>query len=183
MNETTSRIRPLAAADYPAFFAYLDEQLAENGKRGQPLFQPVSRDVVRFPAEKESTFVAGLGRALDQPGWRRAWLALDAGESILGHVDLRAHAESGIHHRALLGMGVARTHRRRGVARHLLDFVMQWMRQDTPLVWLDIEVMAGNAPALALYRKSGFEQLAQIEDMFRIDGRPEAVIRMARKIT
>ena len=173
-------IRPLEIADYPAFFAYLDAQMAINGKQGYPLFQPVSREVEAFPPEKQAAFVAGLGKALDQSGWRRAWVAVDAGNRILGHVDLRALPESGIYHRALLGMGVALPARRQGLARRLLEFVIGWMQAGGLLQWLDIEVLAANTPAVALYRGSGFTELCEIPDMFRIDGNPEAVIRMTR---
>jgi len=176
----TASIRPLESADYPAFFAYLDAQLAVNGKEGHPLFQPVSRDTIHFPSDKEATFVAGLGRSLDQAGWRRAWLAVSEKNIILGHVDLRALPESGVNHRALLGMGVASGCRRRGVGQMLLNFAMDWMRDEGSLQWLDIEVLAVNTPAVAFYQKSGFTWLCEIEDMFRVDGQPEAVIRMTR---
>lgn len=180
MNTT---IRLLTAEDYPAFFIYLNEQLADNGKNGMPLFQPVSRDLVTFPPEKESAFVAGLSKNVGQPGWRRAWVICDDQGGIMGHVDLRAHVESGITHRALLGMGVGKQFRRQGLGRQLLDYACQWVRENEMLEWIDIEVLAGNEPAVSLYRNSNFEELCLIPDQFRIDGRSEAVIRLAKKFT
>lgn len=176
-----THIRELAAADYPDFFAYLNAQLAINGKEGYPLFQPVSRDVVEFPSEKESAFVAGLSRSIGQPGWRRAWVICNAAGDIMGHVDLRAHADSVILHRALLGMGVGKAFRRRGLSRQLLDYVCQWVRDSDGIEWIDIEVLGGNTPALALYQGAGFEHLCEIQDMYRIDGQPQSVIRMAAR--
>jgi len=178
MNTT---IRPLASSDYPEFFAYLNAQLALNGKHGYALFQPVSREVADFPSEKESSFVSGLSKTIGQPGWRRAWVICDEGGNIMGHVDMRAHADSSVTHRALLGMGVGAEYRNHGYARQLLEFGCQWVRENSDIEWVDIEVLSANQPALTLYRSAGFEQLCEIPDMFRIDGNSEAVVRLAAR--
>lgn len=177
----TSTIRTLGSDDYPEFFNYLNAQLSINGKHGFDLFQPVSREVQDFPSEKESAFVAGLSKNFGQPGWRRAWVIGNADNPIMGHVDLRAHHVSGITHRALLGMGVGQRWRRQGLSRALLDFACQWVREHDSLEWIDIEVLKANRSALALYRSAGFDHVCEIEDMFRIDGQSEAVIRMAAR--
>lgn len=174
-----AHIRLLVTADYPEFFAYLNSQLAINGKDGYPLFQPVSRDVMKLTSKKESTFVAGLSKSIGQPGWRRVWVICSLAGDIMGHVDLRAHVDSAITHRAMLGMGVGKAFRQQGLSRLLLDHVCQWVRHSDSIEWIDIEVLGGNTPALALYRGAGFEQLCEIEDMYRIDGQPQSVIRLA----
>lgn len=101
----------------------------------------------------------------------------------MGHVDLRAHADKNITHRALLGMGVGKAYRGMGLSRQLLEYVCGWVRSNDQIEWIDIEVLSANLPALALYRSAGFDHLCEIPDLYRIDGKPEAVIRMARKIT
>ena len=179
----SAHIRPLAPDDYPAFFAYLNAQLEINGKHGFTLFQPVPRDVVAFPSEKESIFIGGLTRNFGQPGWRRAWIICDDNNAIMGHVDLRAHADSSITHRALLGMGVGEDYRGRGYARQLLEFICQWVREDDQLEWIDLEVLGANQPALTLYHSAGFAQLCEVADMYRIDGKSEAVVRMAARFS
>lgn len=174
-------IRPLVSGDYPAFFAYLNAQLAINGKQGFDLFQPVSRTVVEYPSEKEASFVAGLSKNIGQSGWRRAWIICSDAGALMGHLDLRAHSDSSISHRALLGMGVARECRRQGVANRLLDFAGRWVVENDCLDWIDLEVLAGNKAAVNLYRQAGFDVVGTIPDMYRIDGDKEAVIRMTKK--
>ena len=177
------KIRLMEAGDYPAFFSYLNAQLEENGKLGSPLFQPLPREIVKLPAEKEAAFVAGLSKTIGQAGWRRAWLAVDdKSEIILGHVDLRAHQDVNTSHRALLGMGVALPWRKQGIGRALLEFACQWAKETNLLEWIDIEVLCDNKPAFQLYETAGFEKLCEIQDMYRIDGRPEGLIRMALKV-
>jgi ribosomal protein S18 acetylase RimI-like enzyme len=162
-------IRPATSADLPAFFIYLDDHLRDNGAAGAPLFQPMPRAHSGFPAEKRASFEHGLATALTDGGWRRLWLAFD-GAHIAGHVDLRARPEAAARHRALLGMGVHRDARRHGLGMRLLDTAIEWAGSVGTLAWIDLEVLAVNAPARALYRKRGFVQTGEIDDLFRIDG-------------
>jgi ribosomal protein S18 acetylase RimI-like enzyme len=162
-------IRSAAETELPAFFAYLDEHLKDNGAHGMPLFQPMPRAASRFPVEKQASFVHGLATPLDGAAWRRLWLALD-GERICGHIDLRARPEGPAQHRMLLGMGVDRSARRCGLGMRLLDTAVAWAEKQPGFAWLDLEVLSVNEPARALYRKRGFVQTGEIADLFRIDG-------------
>jgi ribosomal protein S18 acetylase RimI-like enzyme len=173
-------IRALDPREAPQFFAYLNDHLRDNGAHGNPLFQPMPRSRSVFPDEKAAAFSKGLGIALGQPGWRRAWIATGQ-DGILGHVDLRARPEHGCAHRALLGMGVHRLARRQGLGRVLVASAMDWARKQG-LEWVDLEVLSINEPARALYRDCGFRQTGEIADMFRIDGEQLAYTLMSLKL-
>jgi ribosomal protein S18 acetylase RimI-like enzyme len=168
------KIRPADAADLPAFFAYLDDHLRDNGRDGAPLFQPPPVPTMRtqspLPPGLRIAFIKGLDIPVGEPGWRRLWLALDARGSIAGHVDVRARPEPSARHRAMLGMGVHRAHRRRGLGMQLVDTAIAWARSETGLKWIDLEVLSDNHPAVALYLRAGFTMTARIEDMLEIDG-------------
>jgi ribosomal protein S18 acetylase RimI-like enzyme len=164
------KIRPADAADLPAFFVYLDDHLRENGRDGVPLFQPLSRAQSQLPPGLKVSFIEGMAIPVGQAGWRRLWLALDARGSIAGHIDLRARPEPLARHRAMLGMGVHRAHRRRGLGARLLADAVDWARGQDGLHWIDLEVLSENQPAVALYLRSGFTMTARIEDMLQIDG-------------
>jgi GNAT superfamily N-acetyltransferase len=153
----------------PALFAYLDAHLQDNGKNGTPLFQPRARNESIFPAERRAAFANGLATPLGAPGWRRAWIAMD-GDAIAGHVDLRARPEQASAHRALLGMGVQRNHRRQGLAGRLLHTARNWALHETTLDWIDLELLTINLPAKELYLANGFTVTGEVADMFRIDG-------------
>jgi ribosomal protein S18 acetylase RimI-like enzyme len=175
-------IRQLEEKDFDKFFSYLDKHLTENGKDGTPLFQPAPRNASGYPAEKRSGFVEGLAIPVGLPKWRRAWIALDTDGQIAGHLDLRARPEPCTEHRALLGLGTRKDKRRFGIAEKLLAFGFAWARQTALIEIIDLNVMADNLPAIQLYQKAGFIRLCQVEDMFRIDGRPEADIMMAKHL-
>ena len=91
--ETAAGIHPVQRADLPALFVYLDDHLRDNGRDGTPLFQPMARADNGFPVDKRAGFVTGTTAPVGEPGWRRAWFALDAQGLICGHVDLRARPE------------------------------------------------------------------------------------------
>jgi ribosomal protein S18 acetylase RimI-like enzyme len=98
------------------------------------------------------------------------WVAIDDAGEIRGHVDLRGHPLQFTGHRCLLGMGVHRAHRQQGLAMALLAHAIAWASAVDLLEWMDLQVLATNSPAIALYRKAGFVQTGDIPDMFRIDG-------------
>lgn len=173
-------IRPLLRTELAAFFAYLNDHLADNGKDGAPLFQPMPRSASRLPAEKEASFITGLETALDAPGWRRVWVAVDDTLAIMGHVDLRARPESAAAHRALLGMGVHREARRQGLGQRLIEAAVVWAREEAALDWIDLEVLSVNAPARRLYERSDFHVTGEHADLFRIDGEQLGFIYMTR---
>ena len=172
-GSTATTIRPAANADLAPFFAYLDDHLRDNGAHGTPLFQPLSPGAnaqSRLPTSVRIAFIKGIALPVGEPGWRRLWLALGPTGNIAGHIDLRGRPEPAARHRALLGMGVHRAWRRRGLGRQLVTHALAWARADTPLAWIDLEVLSANDPAVQLYAHCGFSTLARIADMLQIDG-------------
>jgi ribosomal protein S18 acetylase RimI-like enzyme len=166
----TLNIRAAGKADLAPFFIYLDDHFRDNGKDGVPLFQPLSRAQSQVPAGLRISFMRGLAIPVGEPGWRRLWLALDARGTIAGHIDLRARPEPMSWHRAMLGMGVHRAYRRRGLGMQLVETALDWARQEPSLAWVDLEVLSENLPAVELYLRAGFMTVARVEDMLRIDG-------------
>ena len=175
-------IRPAGAADLPPFFVYLDDHLRDNGRDGAPLFQPLSRAQSQLPPGLKVAFIEGLAVPVGEPGWRRLWLAVDSRGSIAGHIDLRARPEPLARHRAMLGMGVHRAWRRRGLGARLVDTGIDWARGQDGLRWIDLEVLSDNEPAVALYLRSGFVTMARIEDMLEIDGVNQDLSYMTRAL-
>ena len=166
----TLTIRPAGEADLAPFFAYLDDHLRDNGADGTPLFQPIAPGQPRLPAGLRIAFIKGIDIPVGQPGWRRLWLALDRCGDIAGHIDLRGRPEPAATHRAMLGMGVHRVWRRRGLGRRLLEAAAGWARADAGIEWIDLEVLSDNLPAVGLYARAGFSTVARVADMLRIAG-------------
>ena len=174
-------IRQAVHTDLAALFAYLNDHLADNGKDGAPLFQPMARSESRLPPDKEASFITGLGTPVGEAGWRRVWLALDEKGAIAGHIDLRARPEKPAANRAMLGMGVHRDYRRQGLGARLVNAAMDWARVEAGIDWVDLEVLSVNRPARGLYERAGFTIVGETADMFRIDGEQLAYTFMTRR--
>ncbi|MBC7684656.1 MAG: GNAT family N-acetyltransferase [Bdellovibrionales bacterium] len=174
-------IRPAGRDDLPSFFAYLNDHLSDNGKNGTALFMPMARNASFFPPDKESAFRCGMDTPVGEPLWRRLWLAVGDDGEIAGHIDLRARPEKPSAHRALLGMGVHRGARQRGLGARLVELVAHWAAAEG-FDWIDLEVLSVNQPARALYARCGFVQVGEIDDMFRIDGETLGYTFMTRKL-
>jgi ribosomal protein S18 acetylase RimI-like enzyme len=175
-------IRPAGEADLAPFFAYLDDHLRDNGANGTPLFQALPRDASRMPPGLRLAFIRGIALPAGEPGWRHLWLALAPNGDIAGHVDLRGRPEPGAVHRAMLGMGVHRAWRRRGLGRRLLATAVDWARTGGGMGWIDLEVLSDNLPACELYVRAGFTTVARVADMLRIDGASHDLSYMTLKL-
>jgi ribosomal protein S18 acetylase RimI-like enzyme len=172
----TLAIRALTQDELPAFFAYLDDHLLDNGAPGLPLFQPLPPKS-GFPPDKRSAFRSGMAAPVGRAGWRRAWIAVDGDGMIAGHIDLRARPEAPAFHRALLGMGVHRACRRQGLGLRLIEAARQWA-MESGLHWIDLEVLSVNHAAHELYLRAGFRIVGEFDDMYRIDGKSLACTLM-----
>jgi ribosomal protein S18 acetylase RimI-like enzyme len=82
----------------------------------------------------------------------------------------------------MLGMGVHRAYRRRGLGAQLVDTAVDWARSQLGLKWIDLEVLSENQPAVELYLRSGFTMTARIEDMLQIDGVSHDLSYMTRAL-
>ncbi len=174
-------IRAASEADMPALIAYLGDQLTDNGSGGTALFMPIARGEGGFPPEKQASMRYGLAIPVGQRGWRRPWIAFTQDGAIAGHVDLRARSEKAAAHRALLGMGVHRAHRKQGLGALLVQVACDWASSQN-IAWIDLDVLSVNRPAIALYARCGFTHVGEMPDMFRIDGQSYGHTFMTRAI-
>jgi len=105
-------------------------------------------------AEPEAFWV---GRIADPRGLSAAFGAFEGGQ-LVGTVALELSAKPKTRHKALvIGMYVAPAARRTGAARALLAAAIEHARAVPHLLLLTLTVTEGNAPAVRLYRRAGFE--------------------------
>jgi RimJ/RimL family protein N-acetyltransferase len=106
---------------------------------------------------------------IDASGWRRAWGLSDCDE-LVGYLHLGGGALRTELHRVEMGMGIARSHRRRGGGGLLLRAAIAWARNQPSVDWIDLGVFSDNPGAQALYVRHGFQVIGRTPDRFRIDG-------------
>jgi ribosomal protein S18 acetylase RimI-like enzyme len=161
-------IAQLADADLPALVAHIARHSRESGRDGDPVFRPRSSTLPIDDAATIERHRIGWAQPLDEPYWLRTWGARLDGE-IRGHLDLHGGRLPSESHRAMLGMGVERGARGRGLGRALLAAAIAWARS-AELAWLDLGVFAHNERARQLYRSVGFVEVGVTRDRYRVDG-------------
>ncbi len=180
-NSSGAAIEALAVGDFGQFVTYLNDHLADNGGAAG-YFQPLPRGASFMAPERARAFRDGLDIAVGSRGWRRAWVARSAQGRIVGHIDLRSHADGLTAHRCLLGMGVDRGSRRAGLGAALIAHARHWAAEVARLEWIDLQVISENQAALALYRRAGFVTVGEITDMYRIDGNSFSYTTMSLRL-
>lgn len=106
---------------------------------------------------------------IDEVGWRRAW-GMFAHDEVVGYLDLAGGTLHSELHRAEMGLGIARSHRRLGGGELLLRTAIGWARDQPSIDWIDLGVFSDNPGAMALYLRHGFQVIGRAADRFRVDG-------------
>jgi len=104
-------------------------------------------------------------------------VALD-GRAVVGWCDIQVNPREGFRHSGVLGMGVLRLYRRRGLGRRLLREALD-CAVARGVLRVELEVFAGNTAALALYESLGFRHEGVKVDARRLDDRSENIVCMA----
>lgn len=105
------------------------------------------------------------------------FVAVDA-DRVVGWCDVTPKPRESMRHSGTLGMGVAATHRGRGVGAALLRTTLETAIA-RGLSRIELVVRVDNEPAIALYRRFGFEVEGRQREALRVDGLPYDTLLMA----
>lgn len=100
------------------------------------------------------------------------------GDQVIGWCDILPHPLPGFGHGGTLGMGVLASWRGRGVGKALLAATLECALR-RGIRRIELEVFAGNAAAIGLYRKNGFVEEGVKRKARFLDGRYEDIVMMA----
>jgi putative acetyltransferase len=108
------------------------------------------------------------------------FLVAEANSAIIGALTCAGGTLAADRHVSSLGMYVARDWRGRGVGSALMTACIAWAQTSPMLTRLELEVYAGNASAIHLYEKFGFEHEGRKRRMIYQHGRYIDNLIMAR---
>jgi RimJ/RimL family protein N-acetyltransferase len=100
-------------------------------------------------------------------------------DAVVGALDLWAGERPDNRHAGRFGMSVARGWRGLGVGRRLLSQAIEEARAWPGFCRLELECVAWNAPAIALYESVGFVLEARMAKAINLRGTPEDMLLMA----
>jgi len=122
-----------------------------DGRRGD-YRTPKSGRMRWRPAKPERRYLRSVRRSPNAA----VFLAQD-GDEIVGRLSVARDPHPASFHVASLGLMVAKTHRRRGIGRALLERAVEWARE-AGVAKLELYVFPHNQAAIALYERFGFER-------------------------
>ena len=102
------------------------------------------------------------------------WLVAMDGETVVGYVG----SQTVLQEADMMNIAVADTHRRRGIARLLVEELIRQL----DAYQLTLEVRASNAPAIALYEKLGFQQVGLRKNYYHKPKEDALILRKEWKI-
>jgi ribosomal protein S18 acetylase RimI-like enzyme len=112
------------------------------------------------------------------PDDTRVAFAVDGGGEIVGWIEVHRMAPRRLAHVAWLTLAVAPSWRRRGLGGALLTDAHAWC-QERGLRKVQLHVRAGNAAAIALYRRLGYETEGVLRDQVAVGGGGGAALAIA----
>jgi RimJ/RimL family protein N-acetyltransferase len=106
------------------------------------------------------------------------FVALD-GERVVGWCDVTPKGQETLRHSGTLGMGVAATHRGRGLGTRLLQTTLDAAAANG-LNRVELMVRTDNATAIALYKRFGFDTEGTLRRYLQVDGAWHDALLMAK---
>jgi len=107
------------------------------------------------------------------------YVAVDDGR-VVGWCDVNPKSHETLRHSGVLGMGVAASHRGRGLGAALLRATLD-AATASGIRRVELVVRADNAAAIALYERHGFEHEGRLRDYMVVDGVSFDALLMARR--
>lgn len=157
----TTLIRPLGPADAAAYRALRLRSLRED----PTAFAASVEEEEALPASAFLERVTGLPD--------RAQFGAFDGDTLVGMLGLIREPKAKLRHKAnLVGVYVAHEARRRGVAGQLVAEAMRHAFEVMRVRQVNLGVHAGNRPAIALYRRAGFETFGIEKACLIVNGVP-----------
>lgn len=159
------RIVPIARHYLAGFHSALD-RVAREGRHLAMLEAPSFVRTRRFVLD---SLKAGAIHVVAVAGY----------DEVIGWCDLRPKSAPTLRHSAVLGMGLIAPYRGQGLGSRMLAATLDAAGQ-AGLQRAELVVRADNAPAIALYRRFGFELEGTLRDYLRVDGVAHDALQMAR---
>lgn len=163
-NGLTATIRPARSADAETLLSNVNEVGAEEVY--------LHTEKLEKTPEQEREWIAGYD------GKRSLLLVAEIQGKVVGQADVRCGQLMKNSHTAQFGISLLKEARGIGLGRVLTEACIAWARS-TGVRKLCLTVFATNHPAMALYRRLGFEEEARLKRQVILRGVPVDEVVMA----
>ena len=87
----------------------------------------------------------------------------------MGNLDITGGRRKRLRHTGLVGMGMLREYREKGLGNILLQTGIKWAQANPLLEKLWLQILADNTPAISLYKKAGFVEEGRQKQFVKLD--------------
>lgn len=108
-------------------------------------------------------------------------LVAEHDNELIGNIDLNGNQRKKLFHTGMIGMGIAYEWQNKKIGSLLMESIMKWAVNKSPLNIIWLEVYSTNAGGIKLYEKFGFEQCGLIKNFFEEEN-PADKITMVKHI-
>ncbi|MCC6615877.1 MAG: GNAT family N-acetyltransferase [Anaerolineae bacterium] len=143
------RIRPAIESDAQGYIDLIRSVLIEQ----PPVDTPYAPEEFDPPVER----IAGRIYDVNESENSCFLIAETDDEGMIGALTCAGGTLAADHHVTSLGMYVRKDWRDQGVGKALMDACMAWAEASPAVLRIELEVYAGNARAIHLYQKYGFD--------------------------
>jgi len=93
-------------------------------------------------------------------------LVAEHANNLIGNIDLSGSQRKKLFHTGMIGMGIAKEWQNKKIGSYLMESLLLWAAELSPLkiIWLD--VYSTNTSGIRLYEKFGFEHTGIIKNFF-----------------
>ncbi len=96
------------------------------------------------------------------------YLVAEWENQIVGHAFLEPLELHSLCHVAQLNLAVHRGWERKGIGTHLLKQLLEWAKNSPTIKKIELHVRATNIPAIALYKKMGFQEEGRLTKRVKV---------------
>ena len=163
-------IRPIQLSEIEIFMDEVERNVLESGRDGTPIFNAYNEKTPFNRANKSKSFLENMSKKTTEPGWQRAWGIFTDDGVIHGDIGLWVDQNHASLHRAMFGMCMDKDYRGQGWGSKLMKTAIEYAK-GLKLEYIDLYVLEGNEPAIALYKKFGFTETGYWPDRWRLLGK------------
>ena len=127
--------------------------------------------------EEERTFIEQSHLSNNQ-----LFLVATIGDVIIGNLTFRGGHRPRIAHDGEFGVGVIKDYWNNGVAKELINILIEWAKKGTVITKINLKVKDDNEMAIQLYKKLGFQIEGHISRQFLIEDQYYSVYHMGLEL-
>lgn len=169
----TAVLRTAQIADAAEMLAFRIKSLGQTDYLMQ-----YPEEMADYTIEKQLNFI---NRMIESPNDKMFTVIVDGKIAGTGQVSFNTRIKT--RHKAGIGIALLKEYWGLGIGSAIFTEIIKSAQSRDGVELLELEVIEGNERAIALYKKFGFETVAEIPDAIRLkDGRMLKLITMMKKI-